>query len=433
MFIKKSIFIFGILFTIFAVAGLQAQTKLDTLLIPSLNSLLNESGCGTKACGMGRSFTALADDPTAIEWNPAGLIQIEKSLAYLSGRFSFGNVSTKEPISRQGTYSISATDRAQFYLNYIGFSFPFKTTKLNLVGGIAVRSMSDFGGNFIVKETENETENTTEYGTETRGGVYSMSPALGFEVLPELGIGMAINFISGKYKIRTSVSKTMNSLKEDKWEENTQKYSGASFDIGVLWKPLKEISLGTKISFPYTINISNITSHDYTNRSSGEYDVEKSLTIPTLFSFGLASRLSKEFTFAMDYHIKPWRKIRLGAEGRDIDRLFEPENSFHTGLEYLLKSNNALVPMRIGFYIDPTQIFEISEESSHAKGDRIIKNVFTLGSGFIMKGFSLEFAFDYYLLQYSSFENPNLNNLPNHSIDINHSKYNFTLSSIISL
>ena len=35
-------------------------------------------GCGARALAMGRAFTAVADDPTAIYWNPAGLGQLDQ-------------------------------------------------------------------------------------------------------------------------------------------------------------------------------------------------------------------------------------------------------------------------------------------------------------------------------------------------------------------
>ena len=35
-------------------------------------------GVGARACAMGEAFVAVADDPTAIYWNPAGLRQLSK-------------------------------------------------------------------------------------------------------------------------------------------------------------------------------------------------------------------------------------------------------------------------------------------------------------------------------------------------------------------
>lgn len=39
----------------------------------------NPVGSGARAIGMGGAFIGIADDATAASWNPAGLIQLEKT------------------------------------------------------------------------------------------------------------------------------------------------------------------------------------------------------------------------------------------------------------------------------------------------------------------------------------------------------------------
>ena len=36
-------------------------------------------GAGARACAMGEAFTGIADDPSAIYWNPAGLTQMNSA------------------------------------------------------------------------------------------------------------------------------------------------------------------------------------------------------------------------------------------------------------------------------------------------------------------------------------------------------------------
>ena len=44
-----------------------------TLLLPGLASAQTFGGIGARAEGMGGAFVAVADDATAVYWNPAGL------------------------------------------------------------------------------------------------------------------------------------------------------------------------------------------------------------------------------------------------------------------------------------------------------------------------------------------------------------------------
>ena len=61
-------------------------------------------GYGVKALGMGSAFTAIANDGSALLWNPAGLSQLKQ-------------------MEISGMYSILSMDRQQ---NYASISFPIQ-------------------------------------------------------------------------------------------------------------------------------------------------------------------------------------------------------------------------------------------------------------------------------------------------------------------
>ena len=67
-------------------------------------------GVGARACAMGGAFTALADDATALYWNPAGLAQIKRAELYATYNSWFQGIN-------QG---------------YVGLTFPFIGGKLAL-------------------------------------------------------------------------------------------------------------------------------------------------------------------------------------------------------------------------------------------------------------------------------------------------------------
>jgi hypothetical protein len=54
-------------------------------------SPFSEFGFGARAMGLGNTFTALADDPTAVFWNPAGLDYIyQQSLTFFHASLYMG-------------------------------------------------------------------------------------------------------------------------------------------------------------------------------------------------------------------------------------------------------------------------------------------------------------------------------------------------------
>ncbi|HEY9166926.1 MAG TPA: PorV/PorQ family protein [Candidatus Kryptonia bacterium] len=72
---KKSILVFIVLF---ACAQTYAQNKVGTTAAPFLGI-----GAGPRAISMGGAFTAMADDPTALYWNPAGIARDGRTEALL--------------------------------------------------------------------------------------------------------------------------------------------------------------------------------------------------------------------------------------------------------------------------------------------------------------------------------------------------------------
>jgi hypothetical protein len=65
------------------------------------------TGFGARALGMGGAFASIADDASAVYWNPAGLVQLEQSQVLLMHSERFGNlvdyntVSFTRPLSRE--------------------------------------------------------------------------------------------------------------------------------------------------------------------------------------------------------------------------------------------------------------------------------------------------------------------------------------------
>ena len=59
-------------------------------------------GIGARAVSMGGAFTAVADDASAVFWNPAGLSQLTDNQIYLSGDYPGGSgilVSSNQPFN----------------------------------------------------------------------------------------------------------------------------------------------------------------------------------------------------------------------------------------------------------------------------------------------------------------------------------------------
>ena len=62
------------------------------VLVPPARAMFEENESGIRAEGMGGAFTAVADDATALDFNPAGLFQVERAQGVAFGKLLYGGV-----------------------------------------------------------------------------------------------------------------------------------------------------------------------------------------------------------------------------------------------------------------------------------------------------------------------------------------------------
>jgi long-subunit fatty acid transport protein len=85
----------------------EAQFSLGEQRAGTSSGTFLKIGVGARATGLGESFVAVANDPTAIFWNPAGLASMQRhevSLSHISwpGDINFEHVSYVLPVQRLG-------------------------------------------------------------------------------------------------------------------------------------------------------------------------------------------------------------------------------------------------------------------------------------------------------------------------------------------
>ncbi len=370
------------------------------------------TGNGARAAGMGYAFTGVADDASAISWNPAGLTQLQSMEASVVGRFGFGSGSVDFPSDEYMIFNASTDyysyidldvlginswdieQGSEFKLNFASFVFPFKMGKNNVVGGIAYRNLYDMSyentntidGNFktwrysyttgnFLGETDNGDVELKSIRTGS-GGINAISPSIGFQVNEMFSVGTTINFLTGSVK---SEEKTEINDIEVNDDDMKIDFSGTAIDLGVLVKPTPTFSIGANINLPHAI--------------TGEIDGEEGdLDIPMFFNIGAGLRATDNLLFAFDYRSRPWSD----AEDEDGDPIFDEDaNSIHAGLEYLLMAGNNVMPIRLGFYTKPLPEQDANE-------DQISNNVITAGLGIIMGNIIVDGSFEYEMTEYAA-------------------------------
>ena len=303
-------------------------------------------GVGARSLGMGTAYTGVANDFSAVYWNPAGLGQMRLSEISLGlSNNSFGNTSTFFNTSQSLTNSSTS-------LNSFGIVYPFPTSQGSLVFAIGYNRQADyttglsFQGynpsssivqswapngqtlspdvsiaeylNLAVADTITKkfvsplNGKLTQSGTVLEsGGQNNFTVSGAVEASKNFYVGATLNFISGSYSYvrnyreddllnvydsthtattynsnRSSAYFDLNYLTSDQTVEHD--ISGFSMKLGILYKFGPGSRLGIAVKTP-----SWITVHEtYSEQASSTFDNSDHYTFvsdPSKYDYDVAS------------------------------------------------------------------------------------------------------------------------------------------------
>lgn len=375
------------------------------------NPDMNISGAGARAKGMGGAFIGIADDATAISWNPAGIAQLDRMEASLVGLFKMKNIKNTweytdgvDPsLNFNGEYE---EDSKYIAPNFISFIVPLKVSEKNLVFGIAYQRMVDFGYG-IEKDTTISGITRTQTIKQT-GGIDAISPAVAIQIAPAFSIGAAANIL-----VRGSKFKEDDDWSNgDYWRyEEQMNFSGLNFNGGILITPSKKFSIGTMLRLPFTMSRTGESTTEYkfgtvTGTSDTTYpDDQRQWTMPFMIGIGLAFRPTENMTLAFDYERRNYGSTEftrkyLNTSGTVSEQTFEDIwmncNQFRLGMEYLFVGPNAVFPLRLGFKTVP-QVYpnmEWTEPATTVDSTSMSGIGFTGGFGMKMGRIWLDLAYE---------------------------------------
>ena len=100
---------------------------------------------GSRAAGMGGACIAVADDATAIVWNPAGLSQLDRAELYCD---ISGIIEKKVDVDFDyDSYSLTIEtieyNQKHISPNFLGIAYPFGTGNNIIVGALALQNQLD--------------------------------------------------------------------------------------------------------------------------------------------------------------------------------------------------------------------------------------------------------------------------------------------------
>ena len=340
-------------------------------------------GVGARAMGMGGASLALADDFTALYWNPAGMAQIQKFELFSS--FSHNTASTDAYFTGD---EITGTTRSQMRPNSIGFVYPFHAKR----GGWAIAFGYNRPQNFDYQtaiqgiDPSSDTEFSGLAVDETdvnSGGIGIWSFGTSVYVSKRVLIGGSLDFWQGKSlneldTTATDLLKVDSELARFRYDDEIDReYSGVGARIGLLAHLTDAVSVGLTLVAPVELGVDELwyqstravydDGEETSDSVSGAqaFDIERPFEIGT----GIAVKLfNKQLILAGDVQLTDWTQTRYDPAPADdisqdnFEEFYATTFQVRLGAEYKIPAIGTHI--RLGYFRDTIPFTDAEVENA---------------------------------------------------------------------
>jgi long-chain fatty acid transport protein len=309
----------------------------------ALAGALDNSFVGTRAIAMGGAFTGIANDASAVSYNPAGLAFLAsggthfEAYGYLSlTKFRYENAGavfeSNEKFPVPGFFAAHSFDRLAlgfgYYIPYGG-------------GGTAYQ---DFMG--------------TGIELKSAAGIQAFTAAAAYNITPDLSLGAGVSMFVGVVDTRAPqmISQPVPALVD--YESDYNGRSGYGWNLGVLYKPTDALGVGVSVISPSSVRMQGeervripAFGADATNDSTIE------LGVPWYFAAGLGYRVHPGLTLGLSAAWMNWsnqEEVVITHDGTDASTRVAThyKNSYRVsvGMEYVASKK---LTLRAGLKYQP--------------------------------------------------------------------------------
>jgi len=378
------------------------------LLVPALlmGNGMNLNGVGSKSIGMGGAFVGLANDFSAVFYNPAGLSQLQGT--HIS--FYFTDV-IPTGTYKMDAFGIDAQTKTNHYISGALAAFFDVGSKLKL--GFFADVPAGLGAEWDGDELA-ALGGGASFEWRSQIGVFHFGPAISYKASEKLAVGATVNIAYGMMDMVRPVD-AMNAATGqpgadglmDAQYEDEGTGMGLGFTLGLLFRPSNKLQFGVSFKTENKVGFSGTATAPLMAMMGGpaDSDFDRDITWPIWVGGGMAFMPNEKLTFTADVQWTQWSTMEkivtkyadaiwsgaMAQLGGD-EMPFHWENALQIrfGMQYQLSE---MIALRAGYYNDPTPGVA---ETTNILLPQIDYRVITLGLGIRAGGpFSFDLSFEY--------------------------------------
>lgn len=234
---------------------------------------LDNTHMGTKAYAMGKAFTGLADDASAVFYNPAGLA-FQKEGVNGQGYFM--------PLFTDLSYSAGgATSTSDAQVNFGGGFVSWRKGKTAFGLGVYI----PYGGGSYKYEGFLGSTTTIEQSL----GLVAFGGSMAIQFSPKVSLGISLTGYAGMYSFKYSAGSVVAN------EQDISGIAAVGGNIGVLIKPNDKVQMGLTVKLPVRITVDGTTT-----TPTNTYSTSAELRLPFYLTAGVAVKPNDKLTLTFD-------------------------------------------------------------------------------------------------------------------------------------
>lgn len=369
---------------------------------------LNLNGLGSRAQAMGGAFVGIANDFSAVFWNPAGAAGFRKEMFGFYAADLIPTATYRLASLIPEVPYVDAKTKTSHYLG--GLAAYYKPISAKVVVGLGVGTPSGLGATWDGADFTGLT-NGTVYDWSSKVGVFAISPLVAVKLSDVVSVGATVNLNYGMFSLKMPAGSAVladppgTAVDLGQYVETMNGWGiGATF--GVLVTPSKKLGLGLTVRTPSTVSFNGTAdmSRLPVYGLPGSSDLKRKITWPLWIAGGVSFRPVPRLLLSADVHWTQWSKldrittdyldtvwaVLMETGGKDVRVLdWKDAVQLRFGAEYTLNSSTVL---RAGYYNDPAPAPDTTLNvllPSHTF------NAFSIGVGKTIGDLQLDFGLEY--------------------------------------